>query len=190
MDEITELLDEAASRLRAFTFDVDALVSRTRLVRRRRRTLQVASSALGVVAVLGASFAAAAALGTGHSTSPAVAASTTALVPRPTTVVTVRTGPPSVHVLRPTPMPALPRGFAQACSKPGTKLTVRIVPVTIPHRICDLSGVEIDRPGQVTAVVPPRGQAISVAPVGSAGHPLGLSIKTDQKTGDVTISTP
>ena len=168
MDDIIELLDEAASHLQPFTFDVDALIGRTRLVRRRRRTLQVASSSLGVVAVLGVSFGAAATLGAHHPTVPAVATST-----------------------RSTRLPVLPEGFAQACSKPGTKLLVRIVPVTIPHRICDLSGVEIDRPGEVTAVVPPRGQNVAVMPAGAAArHLAGLQISTDKKTGDVTISTP
>ena len=64
MDDITEILDEAAAHARPSTFDVEALITRTRSVRRRRTALQVGGSAVAVVAVVGVS------LGVTRSLSP------------------------------------------------------------------------------------------------------------------------
>ena len=43
--------------------------------------------------------------------------------------------------LPPAPRPAIPPEFRAACGHPGASVTVRKVPVTIPHAGCDLTGV-------------------------------------------------
>lgn len=193
MDEISDLLDRAAANARPATFDADALVAATRSARRRRRGLQVTGSSLSAAAVVGLSFGVVHAIAPGHTGSPTGAPPTSTQRPLAPagTVSVLTTGAPLPT--RPIPIPSLPQGFAQACGKPGTKLVVRIIPITIPHRICNLSGVEIVRPGSVTAVVPPRGEGVSVLPAEMAGQtsvPEGLEVTTDKATGDVTIRRP
>ena len=37
----------------------------------------------------------------------------------------------------------VPEEFRAACGRPGSRVTVRHFPVTIPHALCDLTGVAI-----------------------------------------------
>src|SRR3954451_24020127 len=99
MDDIVNVLDEAASHLRPYAFDTDALVEGARASRRRREGIYAASGALGIVAVVGMSLAgvraldessagstggAAASRGTAAHATPAAVHSSTGVQPRPT----------------------------------------------------------------------------------------------------------
>jgi len=42
---------------------------------------------------------------------------------------------------------AVPPEFRPACGRPGSRVTVRQVPVTVPHVLCDLTGVTLSYPG-------------------------------------------
>ena len=48
---------------------------------------------------------------------------------------------------------AVPPEFRPACGRPGSHVIVRQVPVTIPHAICDLTGVRLSYPGYGGAAV-------------------------------------
>ena len=52
---------------------------------------------------------------------------------------------------------AVPAEFWSACGHPGAHVTVRQVPVTIPHALCDLRGVLLTYPGHGGATVPSEG---------------------------------
>jgi hypothetical protein len=41
----------------------------------------------------------------------------------------------------------VPEEFRPACGRPGSRVVVRHFPVTIPHALCDLTGVAISYPG-------------------------------------------
>ena len=51
---------------------------------------------------------------------------------------------------------AVPPEFRPACGRPGAHVTVRRVPVTVPHAACDLTGVSVSYPGRGGATVPAR----------------------------------
>ncbi len=56
---------------------------------------------------------------------------------------------------------AVPPEFRPACGRPGSHVIVRQVPVTIPHAICDLTGVRLSYPGYGgAAVTAPPGHMI------------------------------
>jgi hypothetical protein len=44
---------------------------------------------------------------------------------------------------------AVPPEFRPACGRPDAHVTVRQAPVTIPHALCDLTGVRLSYPGRV-----------------------------------------
>jgi hypothetical protein len=46
----------------------------------------------------------------------------------------------------------VPEEFRAACGRPGSRVIVRHFPVTIPHALCDLTGVHLSSPG---AAAPP-----------------------------------
>ncbi len=194
MDDISDLLDRAAAHVQPHSFDTEALVARTRVARRRRQRQQALGSVLGASAIVGLSWGLVQATGPAvHTAQPAGGAPASAPAPvAPTVTAGVLTSGPPLPT-RPMPIPTLPRGFAQACGKPGAKLVVRIIPITIPHRICNLSGVHILTMNGSEAVVPLPGHA--VARVGISEHGVlvnsaGIQVATDATTGDVTIRRP
>ena len=80
----------------------------------------------------------------------------------------------------PAPRPAIPPEFRAACGHPGASVTVRKVPVTIPHAGCDLTGVSIFYPGYGGATVP-RGS-------GGIGTSSGFTLVVHPGTLDVTVN--
>jgi hypothetical protein len=76
---------------------------------------------------------------------------------------------------------AVPQEFRPACGRPGAHVTVRQVPVTVPHAACDLTGVALSYPG--------RGGATGPALPGSViGNSMGFRLVVDSRTLDVTIT--
>jgi hypothetical protein len=47
----------------------------------------------------------------------------------------------------------VPEEFRAACGRPGSRVIVRHFPVTIPHALCDLTGVTLSYPGSGGATV-------------------------------------
>ena len=47
----------------------------------------------------------------------------------------------------------VPEEFRAACGRPGSRVIVRQFPVTIPHALCDLTGVAISYPRHGGATV-------------------------------------
>jgi len=74
---------------------------------------------------------------------------------------------------------AVPPEFRPACGRPGAHVTVRQVPVTVPHAVCDLTGVALSYPGRGGATVPRRPSGI--------GNSKGFRLSVDPHTLDVTI---
>ena len=75
---------------------------------------------------------------------------------------------------------AVPPEFRPACGRPGSRVTVRQVPVTVPHALCDLTGVMLSYPGHGGAVVPSPGEGV--------GNSKGCQVQVDARTLDVTIT--
>jgi hypothetical protein len=75
---------------------------------------------------------------------------------------------------------AVPPEFRPACGRPGSGVTVRQVPVTVPHALCDLTGVTLSYPGHGGAVVPSPGHGV--------GNSKGIQVRVDARTLDVTIT--
>jgi len=76
---------------------------------------------------------------------------------------------------------AVPAEFRPACGRPGAHVTVRQVPVTVPHAACDLTGVLVSFPGRGGATVPAR-------PGTAIGNSKGFQVTVDPRTRDVTIT--
>ena len=76
---------------------------------------------------------------------------------------------------------AVPPEFRPACGRPGSRVIVRQVPVTISHALCDLTGVSLSYPGH-------GGAAVTAPP----GHVImnsgGFRLEVDADTLDVTIT--
>jgi hypothetical protein len=75
---------------------------------------------------------------------------------------------------------AVPPEFRPACGRPGSHVTVRQVPVTIPHAACDLTGVTVSYPGRGGAIVPAPGHGVA--------NSQGIQVQVDADTRDVTIT--
>ena len=76
---------------------------------------------------------------------------------------------------------AVPVEFRPACGHPGAHVTVQRVPVTVPHALCDLTGVIVRYPGRGGATVPG-------SPGGGVANSLGLQLQVDAHTQDVTVT--
>ena len=76
---------------------------------------------------------------------------------------------------------AVPPEFRPACGRPGSHVIVRQVPVTIPHAICDLTGVRLSCPGH-------GGAAVTAPPGHVIMNNQGFRLKVDARTLDVTIT--
>jgi len=76
---------------------------------------------------------------------------------------------------------AVPPEFRPACGRPGSRVIVRQVPVTIPHVLCDLTGVSLSYPGH-------GGAAVTAPPGHVIMNSKGFRLKVDARTLDVTIS--
>ena len=75
---------------------------------------------------------------------------------------------------------AVPPEFRPACGRPGSRVIVRQVPVTIPHALCDLTGVTLSYPG--------HGGATVTAPGSCVANSKGFRLEVDAHTLDVTIT--
>jgi hypothetical protein len=75
---------------------------------------------------------------------------------------------------------AVPPEFRPACGRPGSRVIVLQVPVTIPHAACDLTGVLVSYPGHGGALVPEPGHG--------TGNSMGIQVEVDPDTQDVTIT--
>jgi hypothetical protein len=75
---------------------------------------------------------------------------------------------------------AVPPEFRPACGRPGSRVTVGQVPVTVPHALCDLTGVTLSYPGRGGAVVPAPGTGV--------GNSKGIRVEVDGRTRDVTVA--
>ena len=76
---------------------------------------------------------------------------------------------------------AVPPEFRPACGRPGSEVTVRQAPVTVPHALCDLTGVMLSYPGRGGAIVPDSpGTAVS--------NSAGFRVEVDAHTKDVTVT--
>lgn len=75
---------------------------------------------------------------------------------------------------------AVPPEFRPACGRPGSRVIVRRVPVTIPHALCDLTGVSLSYPGHGGATVTAPGHVIY--------NSKGFRLEVDARTRDVTIN--
>ena len=76
---------------------------------------------------------------------------------------------------------AVPPEFRPACGHPGSHVTVQRVPVTVPHALCDLTGVIVRYPGRGGATVPG-------SPGGGVANSMGLQLQVDAHTQDVTVT--
>ena len=77
-------------------------------------------------------------------------------------------------------MTAVPLEFRAACGRPGAQVTVRQVPITIPHAACDLTGVSLSHPGRGGATVPDL--------PGGIASGTGFRQTVDSHTLDVTTT--
>jgi hypothetical protein len=75
---------------------------------------------------------------------------------------------------------AVPPEFRSACGRPDAHVTVRQVPVTIPHALCDLRGVRLTYPGRGGGTVPAQGGV-------GIGNSPGFRLEVDSQTLDVTV---
>jgi hypothetical protein len=82
-------------------------------------------------------------------------------------------------VQTPPDLDAVPEEFRPACGRPGAHVIVRRFPVTIPHALCDLSGVVLSYPEHGGATVP--------AKAGGVAGSLGFRLKVAPGTLDVTV---
>ena len=76
---------------------------------------------------------------------------------------------------------AVPPEFRPACGHPGSRVTVRQVPVTVPHALCDLTGVILSYPGH-------GGAAVRDSPGHGVGNSKGIRVEVDAHTMDVTVT--
>jgi hypothetical protein len=76
---------------------------------------------------------------------------------------------------------AVPPEFRPACGRPGSHVTVRQVPVTVPRALCDLTGVILSYPGRGGATVPD-------SPGSGVGNSMGFQVQVDAHTQDVTVT--
>jgi CubicO group peptidase (beta-lactamase class C family) len=81
----------------------------------------------------------------------------------------------------PRDLTAVPPEFRPACGRPGSRVIVRRVPVTIPHALCDLTGVHLSYPGH-------GGAAVTAPPGGVIWNSRGFRLEVDADTLDVTIT--
>jgi hypothetical protein len=76
---------------------------------------------------------------------------------------------------------AVPPEFRLACGRPGSDVAVRQVPVTVPHALCDLTGVILSYPGRGGAAVPD-------SPGSGVASSQGFHVQVDAHTQDVTVT--
>jgi hypothetical protein len=73
----------------------------------------------------------------------------------------------------------IPEEFRPACGRPGTHVIVQHFPVTIPHAMCDLTGVALSYPRHGGATVPREPSTII--------NSLGFRLTVHPDTLDVTV---
>ena len=84
----------------------------------------------------------------------------------------------------------VPAAFRHACGHPGAKVvvTAAMIPVTIKHRDCDLTGVSATVRGGMGAGVPESGGVASSWDGTDSARTGSLVIDVADGTGDVTIT--
>jgi hypothetical protein len=75
----------------------------------------------------------------------------------------------------------VPPEFRTACGRPGSRVTVRQAPVTVPYALCDLTGVILSYPGRGGAAVPDT-------PGSGVANSMGFEVQVDAHTQDVTVT--
>jgi len=86
---------------------------------------------------------------------------------------------PSAAVCR--DLTAVPPEFRPACGHPGSHVTVQRVPVTVPHALCDLTGVIVSYPSR-------GGATVAGSPGWGVANSKGLQLRVDAHTQDVTVT--
>ena len=76
----------------------------------------------------------------------------------------------------------VPEEFRPACGRPGSCVIVLHFPVTIPHALCDLTGVAISYPNRGGATVPHGGGGTGI------GIGFGFELTVHPGSLDVTIT--
>lgn len=76
----------------------------------------------------------------------------------------------------------VPEEFRPACGRPGSHVIVRQFPVTIPHALCDLTGVAISYRNRGGATVPHGGGGTGI------GNSDGFELTVHSGSLDVTIT--
>lgn len=76
----------------------------------------------------------------------------------------------------------VPEEFRPACGRPGSHVIVRHFPVTIPHALCDLTGVAISYRNRGGATVPHGGGGTGI------GNSDGFELTVHPGSLDVTIT--
>ena len=79
----------------------------------------------------------------------------------------------------PPDLDAIPEEFRHACGHPGAHVIVRQFPVTIPHALCDLTGVVLSYPG--------HGGATVLAKASGVSNSMGFRLTVQRGTLDVTV---
>jgi hypothetical protein len=90
--------------------------------------------------------------------------------------------PPAARPASPAARPAIPPEFRAACGHPGAQVEVRMVPVTISHAACDLTGVAISYRNRGGATVPHGGGGTGI------GNSDGFELTVRPGSLDVTIT--
>ena len=94
--------------------------------------------------------------------------------------------PDSGSPQNPADLSAIPEEFRPACGRPGARVTVQHFPVTIPHALCDLTGVALSYPRHGGATVPGKPSTI----INSLGFRLTVHPGTLDVTVDVRLRPP
>lgn len=76
----------------------------------------------------------------------------------------------------------VPEEFRPACGRPGSRVIVRHFPVTIPHALCDLTGVAISYRNRGGATVPHGSGGTGI------GNSDGFELTVHSGSLDVTIT--
>jgi hypothetical protein len=79
----------------------------------------------------------------------------------------------------PANLDAVREEFRPACGQPGAHVIVRDFPVTIPHALCDLTGVALSYPRHGGATVPAEANGIY--------NSMGFRLTVHEGTLDVTV---
>ena len=86
------------------------------------------------------------------------------------------------------PRPGVPQEFWAACGKPGSRVEVKSVPVTVRHADCDLTGVTLAHDGVGMGVPKPGTGAAGNFDAAPGGTTRAATVDRDKKSKDVTFN--